>query len=60
MTISTSRPLLLRIVVLAGVCATVAGCASDIAVPTADTVGGSQMRYYGGPKSPMWRVPAEN
>ncbi|WP_157863375.1 hypothetical protein [Bradyrhizobium tropiciagri] len=58
MTISTSRQLLLRIVVLAGVCATAAGCASDVGAP--DTSGTSQMRYYGGPKSPMWRAPAEN
>jgi len=51
------RQTLVRIVVIAGLCAVAAGCASDVGAP--DTSGGSQMRYYGGPKSPMWRAPAE-
>ncbi|MGY3529900.1 MULTISPECIES: hypothetical protein [Bradyrhizobium] len=60
MEISTLKQALVRIIMIVGLCATVVGCASDIAAPTADTVGGSQMRYYGGPKSAMWRAPAEN
>jgi hypothetical protein len=36
-------------------CAAVAGCVSDIAAPAAENSGGSQLRYYGGPKSPMWQ-----
>jgi hypothetical protein len=36
-------------------CAAVAGCVSDIAAPAAADSGGSQLRYYGGPKSPMWQ-----
>jgi hypothetical protein len=40
-------------------CATTAGCAVDVGSPKpAD--GGGQLRYYGGPKSPMWRGPSEN
>lgn len=54
MRISTLRQALVRIVVVVGVCATVAGCISDASPPTADSSGVTQMRYYGGPKSPMW------
>jgi hypothetical protein len=39
---------------LLGLCATVAGCVSDMGAPTVDTSGSHQLRYYGGPKSPMW------
>jgi hypothetical protein len=39
---------------LIGLCATVAGCVSDMASPAADTSGSGQMRYFGGPKYPMW------
>jgi hypothetical protein len=39
---------------LAGLCATVAGCVSDLAAPVADTSANYQLRYYGGPKYPMW------
>jgi hypothetical protein len=39
---------------LAGLCAALAGCVSDMAAPTADTSGSHQLRYYGGPKYPMW------
>jgi hypothetical protein len=35
-------------------CAAVAGCVSDMAAPTAENSGSGQLRYYGGPKSPMW------
>jgi hypothetical protein len=41
------------VLAVAGLCATVAGCVSDMAAPTAET-SGNQLRYYGGPKYPMW------
>jgi hypothetical protein len=43
-------------IVLAAValCAAVAGCVSDMGAPTAENSGSNQLRYYGGPKSPMW------
>jgi hypothetical protein len=31
---------------------------AEVAAPRAPRLG--PMRYYGGPKSPMWRAPAEN
>jgi hypothetical protein len=38
---------------IAGVCSALAGCVSDTAAPAAQS-SGTQLRYYGGPKSPMW------
>jgi hypothetical protein len=38
----------------AALSAAVAGCASDLGAPTAEKPGNSQLRYYGGPKYPMW------
>ena len=36
-------------------CAAVAGCAADVGTPKSErSDGSSQMRYFGGPKSPMW------
>jgi hypothetical protein len=36
-------------------CAITAGCAVDVGNTRSDGSGGSgQLRYYGGPKSPMW------
>jgi hypothetical protein len=53
-----------RIVVLLAVatlCCAAAGCAVDIGTTGADkSDGNNQLRYYGGPKSPMWRGPVEN
>ena len=43
--------ILLAVVVL---CGTVAGCVSDMTEATADHSGNGQLRYYGGPKYPMW------
>ena len=53
MVISRLKRTLLRVVAVAGLCAAAAGCASDVTAPSGD---GSvpHMRYYGGPKSPMW------
>jgi hypothetical protein len=55
MTISALKRRLLVVVAVAGLCATAAGCVSDMTAPTADSSGAPQMRYYGGPKSPMWQ-----
>jgi hypothetical protein len=45
----------IRIVLaVAALCAAVAGCVSDMGAPTAENSGSNQLRYYGGPKSPMW------
>jgi hypothetical protein len=42
-------------IAVAALCAAVAGCISDIGATTSQTAGGNdQLRYYGGPKSPMW------
>ena len=36
-------------------CAAAAGCAVDVGNTKSEGSGGSsQLRYYGGPKSPMW------
>jgi hypothetical protein len=43
------------LIAIAALCAAVAGCSSDIgATPSGKTDGNGQLRYYGGPKSPMW------
>jgi len=41
------------IVAIAGLTAALAGCVSDASAPAAQS-SGTQLRYYGGPKSPMW------
>ena len=41
-------------IALAGLGACLAGCVSDLSAATGDTSTSHQMRYYGGPKSPMW------
>jgi hypothetical protein len=38
----------------AALCAAVAGCVSDMGAASAENAGSNQLRYYGGPKSPMW------
>jgi hypothetical protein len=46
-----------RVVVIAaivGLCACAAGCVSDMGASTAGGPGDHQLRYYGGPKYPMW------
>ncbi|WP_157817322.1 MULTISPECIES: hypothetical protein [Bradyrhizobium] len=54
MTVARFKRALLRSIVVAGLCAAVAGCASEVTVPATDGPAGNHMRYYGGPKSPMW------
>jgi hypothetical protein len=41
------------IAALAALSSLLAGCVSDMAPPTADS-GAHQLRYFGGPKYPMW------
>lgn len=41
-------------IALAGLGSCLAGCVSDLETAAADGKGTHQMRYYGGPKSPMW------
>jgi hypothetical protein len=46
-------------IAVVALCAAVAGCSSDIGATTGATASGKaggsdQLRYYGGPKSPMW------
>jgi len=39
----------------AALCAAVAGCISDVGAATPEKPeGANRLRYYGGPKSPMW------
>lgn len=52
-----SRALAVRIAALAlaaGLGALLAGCVSDAAAPAASGSSSTQLRYYGGPKYPMW------
>jgi hypothetical protein len=42
------------VLAVAAVCAAAAGCVSDMGTPTAANSGSDQLRYYGGPKYPMW------
>ncbi|MGY4621512.1 ABC-type uncharacterized transport system permease subunit [Bradyrhizobium sp. USDA 4472] len=41
-------------IALAGLGACLAGCVSVLGATTGEAGASSQMRYYGGPKSPMW------
>ena len=41
-------------IALAGFGVSLAACVSDLGAATADNSSTYQMRYYGGPKSPMW------
>jgi hypothetical protein len=40
--------------VMMALCAALAGCASDMGARTSAQSDSNQLRYYGGPKSPMW------
>jgi hypothetical protein len=42
------------VLAVAALCGVVAGCVSDMGAPTAENSSSNQLRYYGGPKSPMW------
>jgi|GEM_PF-4996860 len=44
------------VIAVAALCASSAGCAVNLGSPTSETAeSNTQMRYYGGPKSPMWQ-----
>jgi hypothetical protein len=54
MTKTVERKLLAALAAI-GLCAMMGGCVADVAGPTAQNGAAShQLRYYGGPKSPMW------
>lgn len=42
------------VLAVAALCSAAAGCAADTGGATSKSDGSGQMRYYGGPKSPMW------
>ena len=43
------------VIAVAVLCAATAGCAADFGNTSSERAGAnSQMRYYGGPKAPMW------
>jgi hypothetical protein len=54
MTASVVRRKIGIVIAVAALCAAVAGCISDIGTATSEKSDGSQLRYFGGPKSPMW------
>jgi Spy/CpxP family protein refolding chaperone len=54
MTVEILRRTIATMIALAAVSACLAGCASDLGAATGTTTAPHQMRYYGGPKSPMW------
>lgn len=48
------RRMIVTALTLAVAGAGLAGCVSDLGATTATSATSHQMRYYGGPKSPMW------
>jgi hypothetical protein len=54
MIVSVLRRKIGVMLVVAALCATVAGCVSDMGAPSAENPSGGALRYYGGPKYPMW------
>jgi hypothetical protein len=55
MTASALRRKIGIVIAVAALCVAVAGCISDLGASTSEkSDGGGQLRYYGGPKSPMW------
>jgi hypothetical protein len=50
-------PLVRKIAIISAIatlCAMAAGCATDLGGQGTSQANGHQLRYYGGPKSPMW------
>jgi len=54
MGVSRLRRKIAAVGAIAALCAALAGCASDTGAQTLAQSGSKQLRYYGGPKSPMW------
>ena len=42
------------IIAAVALCAATAGCVSDMEAAANESKGSGQLRYFGGPKSPMW------
>jgi predicted small secreted protein len=55
MKVSMLRRKIAAVSAIAALCAALAGCASDTGAQTSAQSGSHELRYYGGPKSPMWR-----
>ena len=54
MDVSRLRRKIAAVTAMAALCAALAGCASDTGAQTSAQSDSKQLRYYGGPKSPMW------
>jgi hypothetical protein len=54
MDVSRLRQKIAVVGVMMALCAALAGCVSDMGAQTSPESGSNQLRYYGGPKSPMW------
>ncbi len=54
MSASTVRGKIAVIVTIAALCSLAAGCAADLSASASGQSANNQLRYYGGPKSPMW------
>jgi hypothetical protein len=54
MDVSRLRQKIAVVGVMMALCAALAGCVSDMGAQTSAESGSNQLRYYGGPKSPMW------
>jgi hypothetical protein len=54
MSIATRTRKIAVIAAVAGLCALTTGCVSDMGAPTASQPTGGELRYFGGPKYPMW------
>lgn len=54
MTAKRPARIVATMIILAGLGACLAGCVSDLGATAAGSSDTHQMRYYGGPKYPMW------
>ena len=54
MSTSTVRRKIGVIVTIVALCSLAAGCAADLSASSHGQSANNQLRYYGGPKSPMW------
>jgi hypothetical protein len=55
MTASSVTRRLSVVLALAAMCSVLAGCVSDLGAPAAANPETGQLRYFGGPKYPMWQ-----
>lgn len=54
MTAKRPARIVATMIILAGLGACLAGCVSDLGATAVGSSDTHQMRYYGGPKYPMW------